>query len=145
MIKEEKPDEQPQEQDTPQIGTSIQGPGAGSMQLGRGDKGNVFGNKGGQESPRAKWSRYATQVQSRMTESLRNNPKTRKASMRVELRVWVDNTGRVTKVVLNGSTGDAALDGTLKNEVFPGLQISEPPPDGMPMPIVMRVTGRRPN
>jgi len=45
---------------------------------------------------------------------------------------------------LGGSTGDAALDRTIIDEVLTGLQIPQPPPDDMKMPIVMRVTARRP-
>jgi len=47
-------------------------------------------------------------------------------------------------VELSGSTGEPALDAALKNQVLNGLQLQEPPPSDMPLPIVMRLTARRP-
>jgi periplasmic protein TonB len=42
------------------------------------------------------------------------------------------------------STGDPELDAVIRNEVFGGLVLREPPPKDMPMPMVARVTARRP-
>jgi len=42
------------------------------------------------------------------------------------------------------STGDAELDAVIRNEVFGGRVLREPPPKDMPMPMVARVTARRP-
>ena len=95
-------------------------------------------------SKTARWTAYAGQVQSRISDALRNNARTRKASARITVRVWVDSTGRITRATLGGSTGDATLDGAVRDEVLTGLQILQPPPDDMKMPIVMRVTARRP-
>ena len=33
----------------------------------------------------------------------------------------------------------------IKDEVLAGLQLREPPPEDMPVPIVMRLNARRPN
>jgi outer membrane biosynthesis protein TonB len=90
----------------------------------------------------ARW--YAGQVQSKISEALRSNSRTRGASLRVDVRVWVDAGGR-TRAELNGSTGDAALDAVLKNEILNGLKLSEPPPAGVKMPITLRLIARRPN
>jgi TonB family protein len=65
--------------------------------------------------------------------------------MTVTVRVWVDSAGRVTRAILAGSSGRAELDSALKNEVLAGLQLQSPPPEGMPMPIVMRISAKRPN
>jgi protein TonB len=69
---------------------------------------------------------------------------TRTANIRAEVKVWADSTGRITRATVANSTGNAALDTALRDEVLTGLQLSEPPPQGMPMPIVLRVTARRP-
>jgi protein TonB len=42
------------------------------------------------------------------------------------------------------STGDAELDAIIRNEVLGSLTLREPPPKDMPMPMVTRVTERRP-
>jgi len=64
--------------------------------------------------------------------------------MDLKIRVWADSTGRITKAHLTGSTGDPALDATLQNDILTGMQLDNPPPADMPMPIVMRVSARRP-
>jgi hypothetical protein len=84
-------------------------------------------------------------VQNKISDALRSHSKTKKASMRLEVRVWPDSTGRITKASLAGTTGDSAMDSAIKNEILTGMQLQEPPPPDMPRPIVLRVTAKRPN
>lgn len=139
----EKPQDKP-EPAPPDLGTGLKGDGpADGFGVGSGNgNGNQIGGTGGGGG---KWGWYASQVQSRISDALKHNPRTRSASMRVQVRVWPDSTGRITRVQLSDSTGDAAVDEALKNEVLTGLQLQEPPPTGMPMPIVLRLTAKRPN
>ena len=138
MIKEEQPKEAPPK-DEPPLGTGIKGPGGDNFGLG--DKaGN--GRIGGDGS---KWGWYASKVQSRIQQALQQNRKTRTASMNVNVRVWADPDGRISRAQLAGSTGDPSLDSTLRDEVLTGLQLPEPPPAGMPAPITLHVTARRPH
>ncbi len=65
--------------------------------------------------------------------------------MNVTARIWLDATGRITRATLAGSTGDPATDTAIRQEILTGLQLQAPPPDGMPMPIVMRLKATRPN
>jgi hypothetical protein len=99
----------------------------------------------GGTSQRSRWGAYASQVQNRIQGALRENRRTRSASLRVEVRIWPDATGRVTRATLAGTTGDAALDTALRDEVLTGMQLTSPPPQDMPLPIIMRLTVRRPN
>ena len=139
---EEHPEEEPPKPpDQPPIGTGIKGDGSSNtFNLGSGT-GNGFG-KGQSDSSRFGW--YAGQVQSKVSEALRNNRKTRTAELNVRARIWSDSNGRVTRASLAGTTGDPALDAALQDEVLTGLRLSEPPPAGMPMPIVLRLTAKRP-
>lgn len=139
---EEHPeDEPPKPPDQPPIGTNIKGDGSSnSFNLGSGG-GNGLGNNRS-NSTRFGW--YAGQVQSKVGEAIRNNRKTRTAELSVRARIWSDSTGRVTRASLAGSTGDTALDAALRDEVLTGLQLREPPPPGMPMPIVLQLSARRP-
>ena len=139
MIKEEAPKEAPPK-DEPPLGTGIKGDGTGDN-YGLGS-GSGTGRIGGRDGSR--WGWYASQVQSRIQQALQQNRKTRTASMTVNVRVWPDATGRIARAQLAGSTGDASLDSTLRDEVLTGLQMAEPPPAGMPAPITLRVTARRP-
>jgi hypothetical protein len=36
------------------------------------------------------------------------------------------------------------MESAIKNEVMAGLQLREPPPKDMPLPIVLRLTAQRP-
>jgi TonB family protein len=139
MIKEEAPKEAPPK-DEPPLGTGIKGPGSDGFGLGS-NPGNGRIGGGGDGS---KWGWYASQVQSRIQQALQQNRKTRTASMNVKVRVWPDSNGRISRAQLAGSTGDSSLDSALRDEVLSGLQLSEPPPAGMPAPITLRVTAKRP-
>ena len=143
MIKqEEEKEEEPDP--TPQIDTAVKGPASGGMAVAQQRPGNFFGKRS--DGGKTKWGFYAGQVQTRITDAMRKNPRTRKANARLEARIWVDPaTGRVTRAALGSSTGDNAMDAAIRDEVLTGLQLDQPPPEGMPMPIVMRVTARRPN
>lgn len=143
---EEKPKEEapkPQAPEPAPLGTGIKGDGPGMSGLGGSGNGGGFGGgKGGGGG--SKWGWYAGQVQARVAEALRRNSHTKTASMKIQVRIWSDTTGRVTRAKLDGTTGDPKLDAAIQNEVLTNLQLSEPPPSGMPMPIVMRLTARRP-
>ncbi len=143
---EKAPVEKPAEKPPEGLGTSIKG-GAGMAGLSLGGGNGLIGGDGsgtgGGGGSMGKW--YAGQMGNKIAEALRNNRKTRSASMRVEAQVWVDPSGRISRATLDRSTGDPALDEALKNEVLPGIQLSEPPPQGMRMPIPYRFTARRPN
>ena len=104
--------------------------------------GDPFGGGGGGGS---RWGWYASIVQSQIEAALRAHPKTRNAVMQVQLRLWADTTGRVSRIQLLSSTGDAELDSAIRDNVFTGVTLREPPPKDMPMPIVVRVTERRPS
>jgi len=142
FVAEEKPLEQPPP-DEPPIGTNIKGDGS-SDSFGLGNKaGN--GRLGGNTGNGSRFGAYAGQVQSRIEEALRNNRKTREANLSVKVRIWPDGSGRISRAKLAASSGDPALDAAIENEVLSGLQLREPPPAGMPTPILLRLTARRPN
>lgn len=140
MLKEEAPKEQAPK-DEPPLGTGIKGDGGGdSFGLGGGSGNGRIGGSG----DGSKWGWYASQVQSRIQQALQQNRKTRSASMSINVRVWPDANGRISRAQLAGSTGDASLDNALRDEVLTGLQLQEPPPPGMPAPITLRLIARRP-
>lgn len=131
----------------PDLGTNVTGNGpADGFGLSRGGGGGFsLGARGGSGGSASRWGWYASQVQATIGDALRREPRTRDAAFRVVVRVWSDSAGRVTRAQLAESTGDAAVDAALQDQVLTGLQLREPPPEGMPMPIVMRLTARRPN
>lgn len=104
--------------------------------------GSAYGGGGGGGS---RWGWYASIVQSQIEAALRANGKTRNSVMQLQIRFWADGTGRVNQVQLMSSSGDAELDAIIRNEVLGKLVLREPPPKDMPMPMVTRVTARRPS
>lgn len=96
-------------------------------------------------SGRSHWGWYASIVQQEIETALRNNSKTRNAVMQAQLRVWADSTGRISRVQIVSSSGNTEIDSVLQNEVLPGLRLRQGPPNDMPMPMVTRITVRRPS
>jgi protein TonB len=142
-VKEEEPPEpEPEPEDAPT--TNLKGDGPDPFGA-RTTSGNGRNSIGGNKGNRSKWGWYAGQVQSVVVDRLRAHKLTRSASLTLTVRVWADSTGRIVRATLTGSSGDAATDAALKNEILTGLQLKEAPPEGMPMPIVMRITAKRPN
>ena len=104
--------------------------------------GTGLGKGGGSGS---KYGAYAGQVQSRVSDALRNHKKTRSAALNIKVRIWLDSTGRITRSTISGTSGKADIDTAIRDEILTGLQLQNPPPEGMPMPIVMRLSATRPN
>jgi outer membrane biosynthesis protein TonB len=139
---QEKPDDKPPEA-APALSTNLTGGGGPDFGLAHSGGGNTLG--GSRRSGGGKWGWYASKVQGRIGDALRQNPKTKTASMNITVRIWPDPvTGRVTKAKITGSTGSPEVDRALQEEILQGLQLDEPPPAGMPAPIVMRINARRP-
>ncbi len=145
-INEDDAKPEPQEAAAPSIGTNVTGNGpADGFGLGK-NAGNGWGNGSNKSRANAsKFGWYATQVSRSLADALGRNSRTKIAGFNIQAKIWSDAGGRVTKAKLVESTGDAAVDEAIKNEVLIGFQLKEPPPDDMPMPIVMRLVARRPN
>lgn len=145
-VEEPPPEEAPSADPVPDIGTNLTGPGGpDGYGLGRskGGSGRTGAGLGG--APRSRWGLYAGQVQKTIANALREHPKLRKAALSAQVRVWADSNGRITRVALVKSTGDTSLDQAISDETLRGLQLAEAPPAGMPMPINLKLTARRPN
>jgi protein TonB len=151
-FKEDKPVEKPKDEpakaaknDEPPGPLSLDAKAVGPgdlFNLGGKPGGNPYGGGGGGGS---RWGWYASIVQSQIEAALRGNSRTRNATMQLEVRLWADGTGRVSRIQLVSSTGDAELDATIRDTVLGGLMLREPPPKDMPMPMITRVTARRPS
>ncbi|MGJ4895383.1 MULTISPECIES: TonB C-terminal domain-containing protein [unclassified Bradyrhizobium] len=152
-FKEDKPLDKPQDKpvkdakdDQPPGPLSLDAKATGPGDLfGLGGKpgGSPYGGGGGGGGSR--WGWYASIIQQQIEAALRANDKTKKAVIRVQISLWADSSGRVSRVQLLSSTGDAALDQALRDDVLGSLTLRQPPPKDMPMPIVTRVTASRPS
>jgi periplasmic protein TonB len=149
-VKQEKPVEKLKEAPPKPVEAPPTGPlGLDAKAEGPGDAFNLAGNPGGNGllggGGGSRWGWYASMVQTQIEEALRDNKKTRNSSAALEVRLWSDAEGRVTRVQLVNSTGNPSVDDAIKNEVLAGLKLRQPPPSDMPMPIVARITERRPS
>ena len=141
---EPPPDDSPPEAPSADLGTGLTGDGPNSFGLtsgsgnGNGRRGFIGGGSG------SKYGWYAAKVQNAVTHALRGNTDTRNAVFTVTVKIWADRLGRVTRAQLVGSTGKPDLDRTIRDQILPGLQLSDPPPADMPMPINLRLTARQP-
>lgn len=137
---EEAPPEAPPSED---LSTGIAGNGP-DMGLTRGGSGNGKIGGTGKQGGGSRFGWYAAKVQSTIADALRRNSSTRKAVLNLQVRIWADADGRITRAQLVGTSGDPAVDAALKNQILTGLQLPQAPPAGMPMPINLRITARKP-
>jgi type IV secretory pathway VirB10-like protein len=141
---EEKPKDEPKNPDKPP-GPPTPAASGPPSDFGLGGAGGSGGGGDGGGGGGSRWGWYAGEVQARIAEALRENDKTKDAKLRIKVHIWADNTGRITRATLSGSSGDPSLDDALKNQVLTGLALPEAPPSDMPMPIVMMINEERPN
>jgi periplasmic protein TonB len=150
-FKEDKPVEKPRDEPVKDAKNN-EPPGPLSLDakaVGPGDLFNLGGKPGGNPygggGGGSRWGWYGSIVTAQIESALRSNPKTRNMATRIQVRLWADATGRVNRVQLTPSTGDAELDAIIRNEVLGNLTLREPPPKDMPMPVVTRVSAQRPS
>ena len=121
------------------LGTNIAGNGP-DMGLrsggGAGTRNRIGGSRRG-----GKWDSFAVKVQNTIAETLRQKAGTRNASFSMKVRVWADANGRITRALPVEPSGNVSIDQAIRNQV--GLQLPEPPPADMPMPINMRISARK--
>ena len=137
---EEKPDEKPPE--AAPVTTSIVGNGPDQFGLKAGNGSGLIG--GGSARQHSKWGWYAGLVQASVSDVLRKSPQFRTASLNLTVRIWSDPSGRVTRAKLAATSSDPKTDQAIQDALM-GIQLKEPPPAGMPLPIVMKITAKRPN
>ena len=139
---DEQPPEEPAAGESATTGIVGNGPPDGfGLKAG---SGNCFG-AGRTGHSGSRWGWYASKVQTSVADALRSNPKTRVAAMNIEAKIWADRGGRVIRAQLASSTGSAGLDESIRGDVLVGLQLREPPPQDMPMPMHLRLMGRKTN
>lgn len=144
---EAPPDDSPPESDEPpaDLGTGLVGDGPNSFGLtaGGGNRGGG-GRQIGARAGGSRWGWYAARVQNSITQALSKHSATRNATLSIQVRIWADRNGRVTRAQLTSTSGDRTLDEIIRNQILTGLVLTDPPPDDMPMPINLRITARKP-
>ena len=141
-------------------------PGSGRLSLaaegdGPGDAFNLVGNPGGRgllsggglgdgsgdgigsgDGLAQRYGWYYAKIASDIEDRLRRSKKLQTASVRVEIRVWAEPGGRISRVQLVRATGQPEIDEAIRG--LAGIELRTPPPDDIPMPMIARLTVRRP-
>ena len=111
-----------------------------------GDAFGLVGRKGGRDllagdgGARSQFAFYTSMIQQQIQDELSRNKKL-KGDYRAVVRIWLAADGRIQKVDLAGSTGNADVDGTLRNALA-DITFRQPPPQNMPQPVRLRISSR---
>jgi hypothetical protein len=54
----------------------------------------------------------------------------------VQIQLWADGDGRIYRIQMISSTGDAQLDAIIRDDVLGSLMLGEPLPSDMPVPTI---------
>jgi protein TonB len=89
-----------------------------------------------------KFGWYYAQTAVELESALKKEKELGTASARLELRVWVDGSGRISRIEPLRPESEPRVLEALQQTV--GLRLRQPPPEGTPMPMILRLTARRP-
>ncbi len=143
---EKAPEPAPEDAEEPageELGVDAEG-GAGSDGFGLLGKKGGRGLLGGSGGSAILW--YGGQVKQGIEAALQNkliDSPARKTPYTVQLQVWVNADGSVSRAELVGSSGKPDVDQAIR-AVLPELHfaLSKPPPETMPQPLKIRITSK---
>jgi protein TonB len=120
------------------LGLDAEG-GAGSDAFG------LVGNKGGRgllASGGDRFAWYGSTLKDDLLSFLSEHPDIRQRAYSVNVRLWLDGKGAVTRVALSSSTGDHDLDRELQTLLGSMEKVAQAPPADMPQPVQIRIVSR---
>ena len=115
--------------------------GAGNDAFGLGGKagGSDFLSGGGGGT---RFGHFAILMQDRITRSLHDDDKLNAEKFRVTLKVWLSDVGKIQRVQVLRTSGDADTDARIEQVIGAMPALPESPPKDMPQPIVVRIGAR---
>jgi periplasmic protein TonB len=147
-VKLDQPTPEPQQADAPPPGADLgvdadgSGSGDGFGLVGKKGAGDLIGGGGGGNP----WRRYDEllneAVSSAFQQALARDKVLKDKNYKVIVKVWIDDSGKVTRTALVDSTGDARADEVLKEALRDMRVLRESPPADMPQPVKIKVTSR---
>lgn len=84
---------------------------------------------------------FSKAVQLEIEKALRQNTKTRSGNYQIGVRLWIDASRKISRVVLAQSTGDIERDASIPGTLL-GLTLSRAPPANTPQPVQVVITVR---
>jgi periplasmic protein TonB len=147
-IKLSEPEPEPMDQaDEPPPGPDL---GIDAEGTGSGDGFGLVGKKGGSDliggSRGNPWAWYDAivndAVNSAFQDALAREKGLKDKTYKVIVKVWIDASGKVSRIALVDKTGDPKVDDLLKDVMENLRALREGPPADMPQPMKIRVTSR---
>ena len=114
--------------------------GNDAFNIGAGSGGGMGGSGAG-AAGNATYGQYLSYAFQR---KLRENRDIRHLSYRVEVNLWLDPDGRVTRVEMLSSSGDQDVDRRIVNALRDMDALDQKPPRSLTLPVRMSLQGRRP-
>ncbi|AOI90402.1 energy transducer TonB [Burkholderia pseudomultivorans] len=142
-----KPSEAPKPSDNQPKQMTMNAPaqaGTDSFNIGAGDGSGMVGSGGGGRFGNASYAQYMVYVLQRAIEQDKGVQDAGGARFAGSLNLWMDPSGRITKVTIAQSTGDAKIDAAVVAAVESLGRVDEAPPPATAYPVLVRLQGRKP-
>ncbi|WP_412528365.1 TonB family protein [Burkholderia lata] len=118
--------------------------GTDNFGIGAGDGSGMLGSGGGGKFGNASYAQYMVYVLQRAIEQDKGVQEAGGARFAGSLNLWMDTSGRITKVTIAQSTGDAKIDAAVVAAVEALGQVDEVPPPATSYPVLVKLQGRKP-
>ncbi|PCE32630.1 energy transducer TonB [Burkholderia ubonensis subsp. mesacidophila] len=142
-----KPAEAPKPSDNQPKQMTMNAPaqaGTDSFNIGAGDGSGMVGSGGGGRFGNAGYGQYMSYVLQRAIEQDKGVQEVGGARFAGVLNLWLEPSGRIVKVTIAQSTGDARIDAAVVAAVEALGKVDEPPPPAATYPVHVRLQGRKP-
>jgi protein TonB len=88
------------------------------------------------------WKLYGTVIEDGLRAALAEREDLRRRNYSIVVRIWIDVRGAISRAELTQSTGSTEVDEALEHALATVGVLAEPPPEGMPQPVRIRITTR---
>jgi protein TonB len=143
--------EEPLPQDTPEPEPADEAPPGAELGLDAegvagGDAFGLAARKGGADiiggGGGAAFAWYTGLIKDGILDALSEDERVRKGNYKLTVRVWLAPDGRVERIALVDSTGNAQLDAAVEQALGRMSRVREAPPLEMPQPVTLRIVSR---
>jgi protein TonB len=143
--------EEPLPQDTPEPEPADEAPPGAELGLDAegvagGDAFGLAARKGGSDiiggGGGAAFAWYTGLIKDGILDALSEDERVRKGNYKLTVRVWLAQDGRVERIALVDSTGNAQLDAAVEQALGRMRRVREAPPLEMPQPVTLRIVSR---
>ncbi|WP_144152914.1 energy transducer TonB [Paraburkholderia sp. BCC1885] len=142
-----KPSETPKPSDNQPKQMTMNAPaqaGTDSFNIGAGDGGGMVGSGGGGQFGNSTYRQYMAYLLQQTVEHDKRVQDAGGAHFTGSLNLWMEPSGRITRVTVAQSTGDEKLDAAVVSAVEALGKVDEPPPPSASYPVLVRLEGRHP-